>query len=59
MPFTQIRASDAQLSEKGHLLEGGVVRVAIDSTGHLARASATHQCAAMEGIQRKIVLTNF
>lgn len=56
---TQVRSSGAQLYEAGQLLEKGLVRVVIDSTYPLAKASAAHQRAAMGGIQGKIVLTNF
>ncbi|WP_038903928.1 NADP-dependent oxidoreductase [Dickeya zeae] len=56
---TQVRSSGAQLSEAGHLLETGIIRVVVDSTYPLAMASAAHRRAAMGSIQGKIVLTNF
>ncbi|GAB7218025.1 hypothetical protein OS42_46400 [Dickeya oryzae] len=59
MSSTQVRSSGAQLSEAGHLLETGIIRVVVDSTYPLAMASAAHQRAAMGSIQGKIVLTNF
>lgn len=54
---TQVRSNGAQLAELGRLLEGGVVRVAIDSTFTLPEAAAAHKRAARGHIQGKIVLT--
>ncbi|SCC20441.1 NADPH:quinone reductase [Kosakonia oryzendophytica] len=56
---TQVRSSGAQLTEAAHLLEKGIIRVVIDSTYPLARASDAHKRAAQGSIQGKIVLTNF
>ncbi|CAI0723538.1 Quinone oxidoreductase 1 [Serratia quinivorans] len=56
---TQVRSSGAQLSEVCDLLEKGIIRVVIDSTYPLARASTAHERAAKGSIQGKIVLTNF
>lgn len=55
---TQVRSSGVQLTEAGHLLEKGVIKVVIDSTYPLARASDAHKRAAQGSIQGKIVLTN-
>jgi NADPH:quinone reductase-like Zn-dependent oxidoreductase len=54
---TQVRANGGQLAELGHLLDTGVIRVAIDSTFTLADARAAHARAAQGHIQGKIVLT--
>ncbi|MEU6331828.1 NADP-dependent oxidoreductase [Streptomyces sp. NPDC047049] len=54
---TQVRANGAQLAELGHLLDAGMVRVAIDSTFALADARTAHRRAAQGHIQGKIVLT--
>lgn len=56
---TQVRSSGAQLAEAGHLLQKGIIRVVVDGTYPLARASDAHRRAALGGIQGKIVLTNF
>ena len=56
---TQVRSSGAQLTEAGQLLEKGIIRVVVDSTYPLARASEAHKRAAQGSIQGKIVLTNF
>ncbi|MFZ3555062.1 NADP-dependent oxidoreductase [Streptomyces sp. BH055] len=53
----QVRSSGAQLAQLGHLLDTGVVRVAIDSTFPLADARAAHERAARGHIRGKIVLT--
>ncbi|AUA08800.1 zinc-binding dehydrogenase [Streptomyces sp. SID8382] len=54
---TQVRSNGAQLAELGRLLDGGTVRVAVDSTFPLAEARAAHERAARGHIQGKIVLT--
>ncbi|WP_336053320.1 NADP-dependent oxidoreductase [Streptomyces sp. CA2R101] len=54
---TQVRANGAQLAELGHLLDAGMVHVAIDSTFALADARTAHRRAAQGHIQGKIVLT--
>ncbi len=54
---TQVRANGAQLSELGHLLGAGTVRVAIGSAFPLADAQAAHERAARGHVQGKIVLT--
>ncbi|MFZ3572796.1 NADP-dependent oxidoreductase [Streptomyces sp. BH097] len=53
----QVRSSGVQLAQLGHLLDTGVVRVAIDSTFPLADARAAHERAARGHIRGKIVLT--
>lgn len=52
----QVRSNGAQLAELGHLIDAGIVRVAIDSTFPLDLAQAAHEQAA-RGISREIVLT--
>ena len=54
---TQVRSNGAQLTELGHLLDAGTVRVALDSTFPLAQARAAPERAARGHIQGKIVLT--
>ncbi|NUP10698.1 MAG: NADP-dependent oxidoreductase [Polyangiaceae bacterium] len=54
---TQVRSSGSQLAELGRLLDGGTVRVAIDSTFPLADARRAHERAARGHIRGKIVLT--
>jgi len=54
---TQARSNGAQLTELGHLLENGTIRVGIDSTFPLADARKAHERAAEGHIQGKIVLT--
>lgn len=53
---TQVRSNGAQLAEAGRLLDEGTIRVVIDSTFALAKASEAHRRAAQGGIQGKIVL---
>lgn len=54
---TQVRSNGKQLTEIGHLLNNGTIRVAIDSTFALADARKAHERAALGNIQGKIVLT--
>ncbi|MFI0901124.1 NADP-dependent oxidoreductase [Streptomyces sp. NPDC020983] len=54
---TQVRSNGRQLQELGHLLDTGVLRVAIDSTFPLADARKAHERAARGHLQGKIVLT--
>jgi NADPH:quinone reductase-like Zn-dependent oxidoreductase len=54
---TQVRSNGPQLAELGRLLDGGTVRIAIDSTFPLADARKAHERAARGHIQGKIVLT--
>lgn len=53
----QVRSSGAQLAEVARLLDGGTIRVAIDSTFALADARAAHARAAKGHLRGKIVLT--
>jgi NADPH:quinone reductase-like Zn-dependent oxidoreductase len=53
---TQVRGSGAQLEEAGRLLDDATLRVVIDSTFPLARASDAHRRAALGSIQGKVVL---
>jgi NADPH:quinone reductase-like Zn-dependent oxidoreductase len=53
---TQVRSSGAQLAELSSLLNDGTIRVAIDSTYPLEKASQAHKRAAQGNIQGKIVL---
>ncbi len=55
--MTQVRSNGPQLEEFGHLLESGIIHVAIDSTFPLAEAQKAHERAAHGHIQGKIVLT--
>jgi NADPH:quinone reductase-like Zn-dependent oxidoreductase len=54
---TQVRSSGPQLSELADLLNNGTVRVAVDSTFHLADARLAHERAAHGHIRGKIILT--
>jgi NADPH:quinone reductase-like Zn-dependent oxidoreductase len=54
---TQVRSSGPQLEKLGRLLDGGTIRVALDSTHRLADARKAHEQAARAHIQGKIVLT--
>lgn len=54
---TQVRSSGAQLAELVPLLNGGSIRVVIDSTYKLADARKSHERAEGGHIQGKIVLT--
>lgn len=54
---TQVRSNGAQLEQIARLLDGGTLRVAIDSTFPLADARESHERAANGHIQGKIVLT--
>lgn len=56
---TQVRSDGAQLIEASNLLDKGIIRVVVDSTYPLARASDAHKRAELGSIQGKIVLTNF
>jgi NADPH:quinone reductase-like Zn-dependent oxidoreductase len=53
---TQVRSSGAQLAEVGRLLDGGSIRVVLDSIYPLADARLAHERAAQGHIQGKIVL---
>lgn len=53
---TQVRSNGAQLAEAGRLLDDATIRVVIDSTFPMAKASAAHRRAALGGIQGKVVL---
>jgi len=53
---TQVRGNGAQLEDAGRLLDDGTLRVVIDSTFPLARASDAHRRAALGSIQGKVVL---
>ena len=55
--MTQVRSNGPQLAELGRLLDGGTLRVAIDSTFPLEAARRAHERAAGGHIQGKIVLT--
>jgi NADPH:quinone reductase-like Zn-dependent oxidoreductase len=55
--MTQVRSSGPQLAEVGRLLDGGTVRIAIDSTFPLADARRAHERAARGHVRGKIVLT--
>lgn len=54
---TQVRSSGTQLTEVGHLLDDGSIRVVVDSTYPLAEARKAHERAAKGHVQGKIVLT--
>jgi NADPH:quinone reductase-like Zn-dependent oxidoreductase len=54
---TQVRSNGAQLAQLGRLLDGGAIRVAIDSRFPLAQAAQAHERAARGHIQGKLVLT--
>lgn len=54
---TQVRSSGAQLGEIAPLLNGGTLRIAIDSRFALADARKAHERAAEGHIRGKIVLT--
>lgn len=54
---TQVRSNGAQLAEVGRLLDGGSIRVVLDSTFPLADARKAHERAADGHIQGKVVLT--
>jgi NADPH:quinone reductase-like Zn-dependent oxidoreductase len=53
---TQVRSSGTQLEEVGKLLSDGTIRVVIDSTFPLAKASEAHRRASRGSIQGKVVL---
>ncbi len=53
---TQVRSNGGQLKEVGRLLDGGTIRVAIDSEFPLADARKAHERAAKGHIRGKIVL---
>lgn len=53
---TQVRSSGTQLAEAGRLLDGGTIRVIVDSTYPLADACAAHERASRGNVQGKIVL---
>jgi NADPH:quinone reductase-like Zn-dependent oxidoreductase len=54
---TQVNSNGPQLAKVAPLLDGGTVRVAIDSTYLLAEAREAHEKAAGGHIQGKLVLT--
>lgn len=54
---TQVRSSGSQLAELSALLNDGTIKVAIDSTFHLADVELAHKRAEQGHIQGKIVLT--
>jgi NADPH:quinone reductase-like Zn-dependent oxidoreductase len=54
---TQVRSNGAQLAEAARLLDGGSVRVVIDSRFPLADAAGAHARAMKSSLQGKIVLT--
>jgi NADPH:quinone reductase-like Zn-dependent oxidoreductase len=54
---TQVRSNGMQLAEAGRLLDDGTIRVVIDSTYPLAKASTAHVRASQGSIQGKIVLS--
>ena len=54
---TQVRSSGKQLAQIAPLLDNGTIKVVIDSTYPLARASDAHARAEQGHIQGKIVLT--
>lgn len=53
---TQVRSNGAQLAEAGRLLDDGTLRVVIDSTFAMDKASDAHHRASQGSIQGKIVL---
>ena len=55
--MTQVRSNGPQLAELGRLMEGGTVRVAIDSTFPLADARQAHERVAEGHVRGKIALT--
>jgi NADPH:quinone reductase-like Zn-dependent oxidoreductase len=51
-----VRSSGTQLEDAGKLLNDGTIRVVIDSTFPLAKASEAHHRASRGSIKGKVVL---
>ncbi|EJC83248.1 Zn-dependent oxidoreductase, NADPH:quinone reductase [Rhizobium leguminosarum bv. trifolii WSM2297] len=54
---TQVRSNGTQLAEAGRLLDSATIRIVIDSTYPLSKASAAHERALQGGIQGKLVFS--